>query len=366
MSVSEIELKRSFYDENRYYPLSISSIRETTDLSDRQYRQPDLWITVEWQDQAFSFFVEIERSSSAATIRDAIAQLRDMSQVFGPANPDARPLLMIPYISEPVLDVLRGTGVSVIDASGNYFLQSSNLLAVRLDQPKRFRDNRGIKNPYKGDSSIVARVLLLEPDGFASNSSLLNRVTETFPEGFEDLATIAPSTVSKALSTLEEDLIVDSSTGLIKLLQPALLLDKLSENYEPPDTMEEYRLRISGEREEVAQVVDSVCGRLKWMWSGESSAEKYTPTTPPQGFRVYAKEIRDRQAVIEREDRRFANCHIVRPSKKYIFAGKRVSEEIPRWNWASQLETYLDLSRLDKRERELAEPIRRNILRLFG
>lgn len=365
MAVSESALKRSLYDENRYSPLTISSITETANISDRQYPQPDLWLRIGWQGHEFPFFVEIQQSSSPKTIHDAVSRLADMAAVFRPANPDANPLLMIPYVSEPVLDILGGTGVSVIDGSGNYFLQSPNLLAVRLDQPKRFRDDRGIKNPYKGDSSIVARVLLLDPSGFESNSALLQRISETFPNGLEDLSAVAPSTVSKALSTLEEDLLVDRSAGSIKVLQPGLLLDRLAKNYQPPDALEEYEVRIEGEREQIARFLDSVCGRLRWMWSGESSAERYTPTTPPQRFTVYTKSITDYEQLVESEAPRFANCCLIVPAKKYVFAGKDMNNDVPRQNWASRLETYLDLSRLDKRERELAEPIRRSILKPF-
>jgi hypothetical protein len=51
------------------------------------------------------------------------------------------------------------------------------------------------------------------------------------------------STVSKVLKTLQEDLII-SREDAIRLLQPDKLLQKLSENYAPPNIMERIRLKV--------------------------------------------------------------------------------------------------------------------------
>ena len=54
------------------------------------------------------------------------------------------------------------------------------------------------------------------------------------------------STVSKSLKTLEEDLIVERN-DIIRLLQPDKLLEKLSENYAPPNIKERVRLKVQEE-----------------------------------------------------------------------------------------------------------------------
>ncbi len=350
MPVSARTLIQSLYEEDKFTPMRISSVEEIAPIPGGGYRQPDAWVTLSWGEQDFPFFLKVKQNSTSSTIQGAIEQLKALAEVFRPANPRAMPLLMIPFISKPAMEMLEGTDVSVIDASGNFFLQTPDLLAIRLDQPKRFRDDRGIKNPYKGETSIVARVLLRRPEpSFASNSELLRVIQMRGGE-------LAPSTVSKALVTMEQDLLIDRSK-MITLLQPALLLDKLAENYERPDAAEEYKLRIPGGRAEIESLLNSTCGRQDWMWSGESSTEKYAPTTPPTRFRVYAKSIKtDRDSITQFVDKRFFNCELIVPSKNYVFFDKK-------GNWASEMETYLDLNLMDKRERELAEPIRENILK---
>ena len=58
-----------------------------------------------------------------------------------------------------------------------------------------------------------------------------------------DKKNISLSTVSKALNTLAQDLIVERKDK-IRLLQPDKLLEKLSVNYEPPKIKNRVRIRI--------------------------------------------------------------------------------------------------------------------------
>ena len=62
-------------------------------------------------------------------------------------------------------------------------------------------------------------------------------------------ARLALSTVSKALKSLEDDLIISRETGKIRLVQPDKLLENLSRNYAPTKQASLVRRKVSaGER----------------------------------------------------------------------------------------------------------------------
>ena len=62
------------------------------------------------------------------------------------------------------------------------------------------------------------------------------------------------STVSKSLKALEEDLIIDRKET-IRLLQPAKLLEKLSQNYASPNINERIPMKVQAEGEALRQLL---------------------------------------------------------------------------------------------------------------
>jgi hypothetical protein len=95
-----------------------------------------------------------------------------------------------------------------------------------------------------------------------------------------------------------------------------------------------------------------------WIWSGESSAEFYATTTPANQFTIYCRNIEIPQDfIVKYVDVRFYN---------YTFCMVPASEEYllfdAKGNTASIIQTYLELSQLDKREKEIAKDIEKDIL----
>ena len=111
-------------------------------------------------------------------------------------------LLALPYLSSSVVNLLEETEVSGIDLNGNYVLQTNNFLAIRLDQKNKYKQSSGIKNVFRGTSSIVCRYLLQNPGP--------HKTVTAIHEGIRELdGRVSLSTVSKVLSTLSDELIVE-------------------------------------------------------------------------------------------------------------------------------------------------------------
>jgi hypothetical protein len=99
------------------------------------------------------------------------------------------------------------------------------------------------------------------------------------------------------------------------------------------------------------------------MLSGETSAGEYTMTTAPAVLRAYATQSAGSLAKFE--DSRFPNVILTDITEPSIYFGRKLSTKSKVCS-ASRLQTYLELSHMDKRERELAQSIRDEILKEFS
>ena len=99
-----------------------------------------------------------------------------------------------------------------------------------------------------------------------------------------------------------------------------------------------------------------------WIFAGESCADVYTSTPPISMFTVFLKQNEIPSNFIkEYVDIRFYNTTllVLSNSDNYVFFARNN-------NYASKLQTYLELTQLDKREKELAQDIKKEILDEFN
>jgi len=140
-------------------------------------------------------------------------------------NPELVPLVIAPYISPSQADALREAGVSWIDLSGNMVLRTRNGIYIeRTGRPNQFPDSTPIKKVFQGTASLVARSLLLKPEGFASLAEIRDFIR--LRNG-----SITIPTVSKVLRSLEEDLLVSRAGSCVSASNPAQLLSRLAESH---------------------------------------------------------------------------------------------------------------------------------------
>lgn len=310
--------------------------------------EADMELKIRYAEKSVSFLVEVKSRSVPQMVEKGIGQIKKLVSIAGN---NYYPALLVPYLSGSVVTQLKENNVSGIDLNGNYFIVTDEIVGIRLDRKNEYRESTPIKNVYAGNSSIVGRFLLKEKRIFNSVSEIYESIRGSGGE-------ITLSTVSKVLSRLSEDLILQKTSKGIFLMQPQKLLENLKNNYKPPRPVKILRLKLPGSREESKTVLNRYLNN-RWMWSGESSADCYAPTTLPGELTVFTTASY-KEEISDLVDVRFYNCTlmILPQDQNFLFFD---SED----NYASKVQTYLELAQLDKREKEIALDIEREILSEF-
>jgi len=262
-------------------------------------------------------------------------------------------LLVVPYLSPDIVELLNREKVSGIDLNGNYLIQVTGIAAMCLDRKNNFVESQSIKNVYAGNSSLVGRLLLTRGQGFRSANEILSSIKQRG-------GALTQSTVSKVLKGLEEDLIIEKRSREIFLLQPKKLLKKLLENYRSPVITEKLKLKLPNmENLNGLRIVDDFKNSLsevKWVISGDSSARRYSVMADDSLLRIY---MTDYSSLIAYEDDRFYNVVAQKTASSFLYFDTREENGL---NWASPIQSWIELNRLGKREREIADGVFKSII----
>jgi len=339
-------LKNRINEEGAYAPLRAGDCQFHARGSNRETEPSDFEISFWWRGREIRFLAEIKTRTSPREVKHS---LRDLKERWSEdRNPSHHALLALPYISSSIAGLLEETGLSGIDLNGNYVLQTEDFVAIRLDQKNRYKESGGIKNVFRGTSSIVCRYLLHEPGPHDTVSRI--------HKGIQNLdGRVSLSTVSKVLSALDDKLMIEKG-AVIRLLQPKKLLSNLRDEYRSPKTDASVRLQLPGGRTENEQILSDLLGGSLWVWDGTTSAERYATTTPSQQSVAFTRELpADRGRFEAYRDKRFYNCTVHESRDDFVYFGH---DE----HWASDVQTYLDLMQGDKREREIALDLENRIL----
>jgi hypothetical protein len=368
-SLTETDLL-AFLEEGKVQlpPLQVVAVQTKRSFPVLDKSRLDAILTLRWRDRAYRFGVEARRLWTPKAISEAMDAVR---RNVGPNG--LYPLVLVPYLGEERLLALEGQGVSGIDLCGNGVVVVPNeLLVLRTGLPNRFRWEGTIKNVYRKNSSIVARVFLLVPE-FNSLKAVLEQIRKRGGE-------VTLATVSKVCKSLEDDLLIERSPRkpaprrqgerprpesrlepALRLLQPEKLLNLLADNYALPAVSrtfrgkcglrpEELRMRLEGWVEESGARV---------VLTGASSVEAYAVMArePMQSF--YCSDIGGAIRSLGddiRETDRFANVSLLETRDDFVYFDRRPGL------WASPIQSYMELLAGDKRERETADQVRRVIL----
>ncbi|MBK7961521.1 MAG: hypothetical protein IPK04_10190 [Bdellovibrionales bacterium] len=303
--------------------------------------QIDAEIELDWDDQSVRFDVEIVSRTSPQLLEMKATKFKKLEGM----NPQ---LIVVPYLSESVVNILKENRLSGLDLNGNYYIITPRLLAIRLDRKNEYRESATIRKIYAGTSSVVCRYLLT-----SQNTNLgVKDIAESIRKmGCE----ITEPTVSKVIKRLEEELILSRTEKGFKLLQRDKLLENLKNGYSEPKIVEQRRLKVPGGPLEFIR--QSVGLKQKWCLSGTSSANRYTVATFPQAYEVYINEIP--KEWLQWEDNRFFNFVYKKTSSDFVYFDRQESDGL---YFCSKLQTYIELARGDKREKETGEPLRSEIL----
>lgn len=321
----------------------------------------DFEIEALWADQTATFAVEYKYLSTPKAFDEALRQCSAAELPRG-----RYPLILMPYLRESQLEELERQGVSGVDWCGNGVVMVEDRLRVyRSGGRNQFSTYAPIKNIYRKNTSMVARVLL--------TAARLASVQEVLAEvNFRNVLAktrgktpMSLGTVSKALKQLEDELIIGRDQG-IRLLQGDKLLDQLEQNYEPLKTANRVRLKVDCPFDRLPQFlsmsIDEPIGPL--VATGLSSVSRYATMQREEVLSLYCPQMnRVQTAIAGRETDRFPNLELVEASEQPLYFDARRDAE---FLWASPVQTYLELMRGDKRDRETAEQVRAYILGRIG
>lgn len=324
-------------------------------------RRFDAFIEAKWQQNIARFAVECKALSTPKTFQDSVNLLKSFSLPNG-----CLPMLFMPFLSEWQLQELEGEGLSGIDLCGNGVVIVPGRFAVfRCGGKNRFPSSALIKNIYRKNSSMVGRAFLL-CGGYQTVQEIRTKINQrNFLVNRWGKKPMSLSTVSKALKTLKDDLIVMREEN-IRLIQADKLMEKLRENYEPPAVKECIRLKISEENGKVWKLLskESQTLNLPLMASGTSSVARYAMMQRGDLFSVYCPKV---EMLLERlpgnQSDRFPNLELLATEDENVYFDAR--QEGGFW-WASPVQVYLELMAGDKRDHETAEQLKTLILNDVG
>lgn len=310
-------------------------------------------LRIRWHGTSVRFAIACKRASNPKSLTEAAIEIRKNASLV-----KLRPLIVVPYLDDAALGWLEDKNVSGIDLCGNGVIIATNKFYLRqVGNPNRFCVETTIKNIYRGNSSTVARLFLVKP-WFDSVQDAVNELTLRGGQ-------VTLATVSKVCKRLEEDLIIERRRGnvtTLRLLQPDKLLDKLTANYVAPTESD----RVTGKLRESKPLEFR---KLLQDWARKSASRvALTGASSVSAYAVMARQekeeyfcsdvaslLRTLGARFQPTDR-FATIVLRQIAEHEMFFDRR--DDLT----ASPIQTYLELSKGDKRDQETAAQVRRLIL----
>jgi|MTBAKSStandDraft_1061840.scaffolds.fasta_scaffold03693_5 hypothetical protein len=325
-------------------------------------RRMDAIIQACWGDQREEFAVELKAQSTPRVLREAMYKVRAAAR-----HMELNPMVIVPYLNEDALRELESEGVSGVDLCGNGIVAvPGRMLVYRTGNPNRFPSSAPIKNIYRKNTSMVGRLFLVQP-GFNQVKEILEEINRRNLLAGWTGRSMALSTVSKALKVLEDDLIVGRKGSSAVLLQAEKLLDRLVENYTEPKVgpVINWKLPVptgGNKREDILQ--EAFRSSLPAVVAGISSVSRYAAMQPEDTIRIYTPDPKQWLTNLPgAQSDRFPTLSIIQTEEASVYFDGRTDEKMA---WASPVQTYLELMRGDKRDRETAGQLKDLILRQIG
>jgi hypothetical protein len=361
IGIRKMPTEREMIEELRRGKVSLSplSFRLVEDQPKAAGNQRfDACIEASWRESTARFAVDCKALSTPKAFRDGLNLLKSSLLPKG-----FLPLLFLPFLGEEYLQELEREGISGLDLCGNGVVVVPGMFAVfRSGGKNRFSSSAPIKNIYRKNSSMVGRAFLLRSSyetvqGICSEINRRNLLVNRWGKRPMSL-----STVSKSLKALAEDLVVERK-GVIRLLQPDKLLEKLSQNYAPPKITGRVRLKVPAQGSETIRELllkQSQELSLPLVATGTSSVPQFAVMQRGDMLSVYCPRL---ETLLDRlsgtESDRFPNLELVETEDETVYFDAR--QEGNFW-WASPVQVYLELITGDKRDRETAEQVRSFLL----
>ena len=197
---------------------------------DQDESQADLRFDLKFGGNQIAVYAEVKSACTPKLTQQIVAWLAKMKSL----RADSAFALICPYLSPESQSICIDNNVDFVDLSGNIYMNvAGRLLIQRTGLKNRTRQRRPFPNPFSGRSSRVVRVLLEAPAKEWTISELAAGVVDQDLRnqlGIEDFR-VSIATVSKAVSGLEEQLLIRRANSAVKVPEPKRLLMKWAELY---------------------------------------------------------------------------------------------------------------------------------------
>jgi hypothetical protein len=343
-------------DRGRYAPLVVVSVETPSREDGGSFADAVIELRVE-DGPAFRALAEIAVPASPRVVRQKSVELQELVERNGKG--DLVPLIVAPYMPARQAETLQRAGVSWLDMSGNMVIRVRDRVYIeRTGRPNRFPDSAPIRKVFEGTASLVPRALLLCPPGFTSLAQLVEFITQR--DG-----TIALSTVSKVLRSLEEDLLVSRAGQSISAIDPGQLLDRLAGGYASSRrrrsvTVSRFFLddpaavlkRLGSTAEALYVCCGFYAAQLKGLAVGDQISLYVNDTT---SFR----ETVEQSAATLQPDEEFGNLRVIESRSRLPWFNSEMREGI---HVVDDMQLYLEMMLDTPRGPKVAEALRQRIL----
>ncbi len=313
--------------------------------------RPDAMVCVRWGDRRCLFACEVRARSTPRIVEAAVAQSERAARLVG-----ARPLVIVPFLSEERLASLDREGVSGIDLCGNAVIAAPDFRYWRSGQPNVFRESQPIRDVFAGVSSLVARSFLLRRR-HESLTGLHRFVVERMPSGRLSLGT-----VSKVVSALEDELLVERDGRALELADGPRLMERLANRF-TRSRGERVRLRTDLPPAEVWRRLRARAGsdsQFRYAATGTASAQRYGALSADAVLGVCVTDGALATDVAQAtETPLFPNLELVEEAGAAPYFDSRPEGAAV---WASPVQVWLELTAGGPRERQAAEVMRERLL----
>jgi hypothetical protein len=318
----------------------------------------DALVEGRWGDSSVVFTAEIKALSTPKAFSEGVTLLKTA------ALPKNRPsLLILPFLSENQLQELEREKINGVDLCGNgVFNIAGKLSVLRTGQKNRFPSYAPIKNIYRKNSSMVGRMFLV-CRRFSSVKQIVEKIRnrDLFASSMKQ-PPLAFGTVSKVLSGMEEDLIIERGENTINLLQPDTLFEKLARNYSGPSGSDGVSVKVNLEAQALLDRLTELSGKINApiVATGLSSVSRYAVMQREEKLSVYCPFGQELLTFLApMASSRFPNLEIIDTKDATAYFGARVDSG---FYWASPVQTYLELMNGDKRDQETGEQVKAFLL----
>ena len=307
-------------------------------------------LIVKWADRNSAFLVQVKTVATPKAIAEATKQVNAASE-----SVDLNPMLILPFLSEERLLQIEEQGISALDMCGNGTIRTTELSIWRSGNPNRFKERSKPRNPYRGDSSVFGRCLLLR-EQFESLTELREFAISKTPLNRRDgeAEGLALATASRAVDALEEFLVIVREQRKIRLIDKSTLLDGLKKDYRPPEGN-----RILGRTSLAPQEIwsrleaEGSTGSFASVATGISSAASYRALSGVTVLSLYVTNLQKALDMIPvDEGRAFANIELIEERRPLVYFDARKTVD---GIWSSPIQCWIELANGGPREQEASQ-----------